>query len=188
MAVTERLYRSSDDRMLAGVAGGVAEMLDADPSIIRIVWALLVVLTGGLALLVYVVMAVVVPEAPPGHAQASRAGASGAKAGGGTTTAAVADPARPSPGGWVAPDGSVVPMAVGPAGAAPLTGRRVRRGERDRTGGLIAGSILIVIGAFFLLRQLVPSIDLSLWWPAAGIGLGIILVVVAVMPSRRRPG
>ena len=60
----DRLYRSVDDRMLAGVAGCVAERLDADPSIIRVVWALLVVLTGGLALVAYVVMAIVVPEAP----------------------------------------------------------------------------------------------------------------------------
>ena len=63
----DRLYRSVDDRMLAGVAGGVAERLDADPSIIRVVWALLIVLTGGLALVAYVVMAIVVPEAPMGE-------------------------------------------------------------------------------------------------------------------------
>ena len=63
----DRLYRSVDDRMLAGVAGGVAERLDADPSIIRVVWALLVVLTGGLALVAYVVMAIVVPEDPGGE-------------------------------------------------------------------------------------------------------------------------
>lgn len=59
--MNERLYRSRDDRMLAGVAGGLAEIWGADPSLIRIVWALLVVLTGGLALLVYIIMAVVVP-------------------------------------------------------------------------------------------------------------------------------
>ena len=41
-------------------------MLDADPSIVRIVWALLVFLTGGIALLVYIVMAIVVPERPEG--------------------------------------------------------------------------------------------------------------------------
>ena len=64
--MTDRLYRSPDDRMLAGVAGGLAEMLDFDPSIIRIVWAVLIVLTGGLALLVYIVMAIVVPERPIG--------------------------------------------------------------------------------------------------------------------------
>jgi len=60
----DRLYRSVDDRMLAGVAGGVAERLDADPSIIRIVWALMVFLSGGIALIVYLVMAIVVPDDP----------------------------------------------------------------------------------------------------------------------------
>ena len=183
--MTERLYRSSDDRMLAGVAGGVAEMLDADPSIIRIVWALLVVLTGGLALLVYIVMAVVVPEAPPGYAQASRAAAGTPTADGSPSATGDVNPGPVPPGGWVRPDGSVVPMAPGVPNA---NGRRARRGERDRTGGLVVGAILIVIGAFFFLRELVPSIDLSLWWPAAAIGLGIVLVVAAVVPSRRRPG
>ena len=57
-----RLFRSRDDRMLAGVAGGLAEMWDADPSLVRLVWALLVIFTGGIALLVYIVMAIVVPE------------------------------------------------------------------------------------------------------------------------------
>src|SRR3954447_2989722 len=71
-----RLYRSRDDRMLAGVAGGLAEMWDADPSLVRIVWALLVVLTGGIALVVYVVMALVAREGPGGW----RAGAPAASA------------------------------------------------------------------------------------------------------------
>ena len=57
-----RLYRSRRDRMLAGVAGGLAEIWGADPSLVRIIWALLVVLTGGIALLVYIVMAIVVPD------------------------------------------------------------------------------------------------------------------------------
>ena len=58
----DRLYRSRHDRMLAGVAGGLAEMWGADPSLVRIIWALLVIFTGGIALLVYIVMAIVVPE------------------------------------------------------------------------------------------------------------------------------
>jgi phage shock protein PspC (stress-responsive transcriptional regulator) len=61
--------------MLAGVAGGLAEMWGADPSLVRIIWALLVVFTGGIALLVYIVMAIVVPEEDavfgPGGATAS---------------------------------------------------------------------------------------------------------------------
>ena len=64
----DRLYRSRDDRMLAGVAGGLAELWDADPSLVRIIWALLVFFTGGIAFLVYIVMAIVVPEGEPGAA------------------------------------------------------------------------------------------------------------------------
>ena len=52
--------------MLAGVAGGVARRLALDPSLVRVVWAVLIPFTGGIAFLVYVVMAIVVPEEPPG--------------------------------------------------------------------------------------------------------------------------
>src|SRR5258708_32551147 len=60
--MSRRLFRSRDDRMLAGVAGGLAELWDADPSLVRVVWVILVPLTGGFALLAYVIMALVVPE------------------------------------------------------------------------------------------------------------------------------
>ena len=40
--MSERLYRSRDDRMIAGVAGGIAERLSIDPTIVRVIWAVLV--------------------------------------------------------------------------------------------------------------------------------------------------
>jgi len=160
--MSDRLYRSRDDRMITGVAGGVAEQLDADPSLIRIVWAVLIVLTGGLALLVYIVMAVVVPERPAGQEPVHRPPSS-----------------EPAPdGSWRGPDGSTVPL-----GPAP---RRPRRsGDDAMRGGLIAGLVLIVIGGFFLLREILPAFDPGLWWPVVAIGLGIVLIVLAVSPSRR---
>lgn len=63
----ERLYRSREDRMIFGVAGGMAEWMDLDPAIVRLVWALLI-LAGGVGLLLYIVAAIVVPEAPLGVA------------------------------------------------------------------------------------------------------------------------
>jgi phage shock protein C len=161
--VTDRLYRSTDDRMLAGVAGGLAEMFDVDPSLIRVVWAVLIVLTGGLALLVYIVMAIVVPERPIGVEVRRQGGA--------------------DPG-----DVSGVSAAGSPTGTATGTSSsRARRSDRsDATrGGLVAGLILILVGAFFLVRELIPSIDLGFWWPTVAIGLGVVLVVVALVPSRR---
>ena len=64
--MNDRLYRSRDERMVAGVAGGLAERLDVDPSLIRVLWVILAVVSGGLFLLAYVVMAIVVPESPLG--------------------------------------------------------------------------------------------------------------------------
>lgn len=64
--MTDRLYRSRDERMFAGVAGGVAERFDLDPSLVRVVWIILMFLSGSLSFWLYVVMAIVVPEAPTG--------------------------------------------------------------------------------------------------------------------------
>lgn len=65
--MTDRLYRSRTERVLFGVAGGVAERLGVDPALVRIAWVLLT-LAGGFGLLLYIVMAFVVPEAPVGVA------------------------------------------------------------------------------------------------------------------------
>jgi hypothetical protein len=50
---------------------------------------------------------------------------------------------------------------------------------------LVVGLVLILLGAFFLVRQLIPSLDLGLWWPVVAIGLGILLIVLALVPPRR---
>jgi phage shock protein C len=62
--MNRRLYRSSRERVISGVAGGVAEYFDVDPSIVRIAWALLALITGGVFLVLYGVMWLVVPVAP----------------------------------------------------------------------------------------------------------------------------
>ena len=164
--------------MIAGVAGGVAEHLDADPSLIRIVWAVLIFLTGGLALLVYIVMAIVVPERPAGMDPVVGTGESAASAAGEPAPSAAGEPVPA--GSWRGPDGSTVPMAPSTAGRP-----RRRRDPADRTrAGLIGGLILVGLGGIFLVRELIPAFDFDLWWPSLLIGLGIVLIVVAVMPSR----
>ena len=61
--MNRRLLRSRNS-MVGGVAAGLAEWMNADPGLVRIAWALLVPLTGGVALLAYLVAWVVLPEAP----------------------------------------------------------------------------------------------------------------------------
>lgn len=59
----KKLLRSRTNRMVAGVAGGLGEFLEIDPTIIRLIFAFLLFLGGGGAL-IYFVMWIVVPEAP----------------------------------------------------------------------------------------------------------------------------
>lgn len=58
---TRRLYRSRKERMIWGVAGGLAEYLDIDPVLVRIGFVLLT-FANGVGLLLYVLMAIVVPS------------------------------------------------------------------------------------------------------------------------------
>ncbi len=152
-----RLYRSRHDRMLAGVAGGLAEMWGADPSLVRVIWALLVVFTGGIALLVYIVMALVVPEEPLDFDRAAEAG----------------EAATPE-----------AQAAARAAHDARVAARRAAGGERGAfPASVILGGFLIILGGFFLAREFLPSIDFDWFWPLVLVGLGVLLVVT----SMRRP-
>lgn len=57
-----RLYRSRDDRMLGGVAGGIAETYGFDPSLVRVVMAAVGVITAGTAIIAYLSAWAVIPE------------------------------------------------------------------------------------------------------------------------------
>jgi phage shock protein C len=222
----DRLYRSRDERMLAGVAGGLAERFDLDPSLVRVLWVLAVFFSGGLFLLAYLAMAIVVPEAPvngdpwPGQppttpapasapggvpgwvapaAASSVAFSAGPSAASGDplepapeiaidTTSPVAEaPLWPSPPpGSPAPPGSSTPP-VPPTPPDPLAWTVSERdGHREgRAGGaIIAGTILVLIGGYLLLRTMVPQIDLGAAWPVLLVVIGVILVIGSVRRGR----
>jgi len=65
MTGRRKLYRSRDDKMIAGVMGGLSEYLNVDSSFVRIGYAVLTLLTGIFpGLVLYLLMAVIVPIAP----------------------------------------------------------------------------------------------------------------------------
>ena len=59
----KKLYRSNANKMVAGVCGGLAEYLNMDATIVRLIWALLI-FCAGTGLLAYIVCALVIPEKP----------------------------------------------------------------------------------------------------------------------------
>ena len=59
----KKLYRSKSNRMIAGVCGGVAEYLNVDPTVVRVVWAI-ACLFGFLGVIAYIACAFIIPEKP----------------------------------------------------------------------------------------------------------------------------
>ena len=59
----KRLLRSSVDHKIAGVCGGIAEYYGWDPTLVRIAWIVLTLL-GGSGILIYLIMWLVMAEAP----------------------------------------------------------------------------------------------------------------------------
>jgi phage shock protein C len=79
MTETKRLYRSRQDRMLAGVCAGLGAYLGVDPTIVRILWVILSIFPGSLigGVIAYVVLALIIPEEPAPGATASGAPVTG---------------------------------------------------------------------------------------------------------------
>lgn len=149
--MNRRLYRSRTEEVVSGVAGGVAEYLDMDPSIVRVVWALLAIITGGVFFILYIVMWIVVPLAPEGSDPRLAEGDAGAEGVAGA----------PSPSGWM---------------ASPA--HRARR--RSGGGSWVFGLILIGLGIYFLAREYLPAFDFDRLWPLGLVLLGLLLLLVAI--------
>jgi phage shock protein C len=156
--MNRRLYRSRTDSVIGGVAGGVAEYLDIDPSVVRIVWAVLAIVTGGILFVLYIVMWIVVPEGVPGAP--------------GAPGAAPAPPEAP-------------PHAAPVAPGAPATAATERRSRGSGEAGVIFGIVLILVGAWFLLDEYIPGLDPDLLWPIALVVIGAGLLVISMRRQSR---
>ena len=59
--VSKKLFKSSVNKKLCGVCGGIAEYFDVDPTLIRLLWVV-VTLCGGAGLLAYIIAAIIMPS------------------------------------------------------------------------------------------------------------------------------
>jgi len=60
----KRLYRAKDEKVFLGVLGGIAKYLEVDPTIIRIIYVILLFLAPVTAILLYFILALIMPEEP----------------------------------------------------------------------------------------------------------------------------
>jgi phage shock protein C len=164
-----RLTRSSRERMWAGVAGGLAEYFDVDPTLMRLMWVVATVVTAGLFVAVYLVMWVIMPrdtdqpapwKEPP--AFQGEPPASGEPAAASTSDTPGWEPAGGA-GGWGWHDY----WYSGP-------GYRYH-GRRKRSAGIV----LIVLGLLFLSAQtgVFHLINSGVAWAVVLIVLGLALLM-----------
>jgi phage shock protein PspC (stress-responsive transcriptional regulator) len=157
--MNRRLYRCTHDRKIAGVASGVAEYFELDPTLVRILW-FVSIFFGGLGLLLYIGMAIIVPN----------------------------EPFAPAPVGpaTVGADGEPAPGAPVAESVIQYDGHRHATRGGDGRWTTFLGFGLILFGAIALLDAFLPAWDDAYRYlvPAFIIGIGVLLVANAL---RRAP-
>ena len=133
---TKRLYLSRD-KVIGGVAGGVANYLGIDPTLVRLIWAF-AAFTGAGAI-VYIVAMIIIPERPRDI----------------TSDEIVVEETL---------DGEEKDSYDGIEQSLPT--------ESNRNLGVI----LLIVGIFFLLRNMMPWIPWGLAWPVGVILIGIVYI------------
>lgn len=183
-----RLYRSRTDRQLAGVAGGIARYLEVDPTVVRILW-ILSIFFGGFGILLYIIMAFIVPlepvtAPPPGWTPGGPAwGAPPAGATAGEPPAGAAGEAGENEAGSAPAEPSAA-WATTPSWETPGAGWQPPAERGPGRGGLVLGVALVVFGGIALANVAIPG-WITGGWIVAGmfVAVGIALLVGAL----RRP-
>ncbi len=67
----KRIYRERFDKKLAGVCGGLAQYFQLDASIIRMIWLLLTLFSGGIFIIIYLICWAVIPLGPKSYVVAN---------------------------------------------------------------------------------------------------------------------
>lgn len=163
----QKLYRSRDDRVLFGVAGGLGKYFNIDSTIIRIILVILAI-WGGIGVLFYLIAALVIPEEPIARTAANK-------------VKDVVETSEKRDKKDKAEKGEVKKEVIS---------QDYR--EENRTGGSsysdfrgekIAGIIVLGLGLLFLLEQFIPNFSFGRLWPLILIFIGLMILAGA---ARRR--
>ena len=160
-----RLERSTTNRIVGGICGGIAEYLQVDATLVRVFFVIVILLTAGFAILGYIALLFLMPM--PGQPQPFVRGSAG-------STATSADPAAPSdpsdPNATMPIVGEAMPInRPAPAPEDPAAAERRRA---------IFGYFLVGIGAIFLLSNFgaFRLVRGDLLWPLVLVVAGVFIL------------
>lgn len=142
----KRLYRSNKDRIIFGVAGGLADYFEIDPTLVRLVFIVLTIWSG-VGVILYILGAVAIPELEETKTETK---------GGKTKTEKT---------------GSEIGQKVESA-----TKQVSENLKNRLTGEQIAGLIILFIGLIFLGEMLFPTFEFGRLWPLILVAIGFVMV------------
>jgi len=150
----KRLYRDELNKKIAGVCAGLADYLNVDVTIVRVIFALALVLKG-VGFLPYLVLWIVLPKKPY-HLSNPHVD---------YTVPPINDPFNPFK-----------------AGVPPQPPFSMESPKRRSSAGLVAGIALVLFGSFFLLEQLdlIPFLSFHDIWPVILIAMGVAVIFSGV--------
>jgi phage shock protein C len=155
----KRLYRSRENKVLAGVCGGIAEYFNVDPVWIRLVTVLLM-FADGVGFLVYLIAWILIPINPYQAEPSDK------------------DKARKSGRIDRARDRMTRVSGKIEKKAERLDERfeAARKEKRDSSGRFLLGGLIVLFGVGLLLKNLVSWFKFGYIWPIAVIAVGIFLL------------
>ncbi|MBB4110444.1 PspC domain-containing protein [Pedobacter zeae] len=177
----KKLFRNEHDKMIAGVASGLADYMQVEVTIIRLLFALSAIFMAGGGLIAYIIMWIIVPVNDDPAARFSKFNDYFNKKNPNAQPFGTADPfagpANPGNQNWTQPvDGTEKTPFETHADFAKFN-------KPNDTGRTIGGLVLLVVGCFFLMREMdfIPdwfSIRnlFRYMWPLIFIALGISII------------
>lgn len=157
--MNRRLNRSSKDKILFGVAGGLAQYFNLDPVLMRLIIVLIIFATGGTAILFYLVLAILMPKEETSATEPKEVLRENVQSIVSETAEASRRVGEAFRGGPTTPDSNDQPPPEAPH---PTTARNA------------LAWILIALGAILLL------INLGWWWFDWGKFWPLVLIVVGI--------
>jgi phage shock protein C len=160
----KRLYRSVSNRVVGGVAAGLANYFNLDPILVRLLFVIFTLFGGG-AVLIYIILWIITPDEPyyanPIQNQPDMETDQNQQNEQQYQQQQYQQEYQPQPNQPQDPNKNPNPT------------------EKRMRGNLIGGLVLITIGGIFLVDQFIPRIDFGDLWPVVLIVIGIALLINA---------
>lgn len=157
MGTTKKLYRNQHNKVIGGVASGLADYFEVDVVIFRLIFVLLALVGGG-GVLGYIILWIVVPTNPQHFGNQNYQNASSAQS------------PPPSEGANNKSEDNFVPHETE---------------HHNSNAGLTAGIVLIFVGLFFLATRLVPWFNFHDFWPLLLIIGGVFIIEPNLLKSKK---